>query len=85
MELKLSSLFHKLQSERRLGVGFAASPRPKPVANRRSILSAIYAACEMSGLSPADDQPALVGRMAYSFLNSLEFICARQSIGGVFV
>jgi type II secretory pathway pseudopilin PulG len=47
----LTRLFHKLQTERRLGVGFAASPRPKPVANRRSTPLPFHAACEISGLT----------------------------------
>jgi len=43
---------HKLLAERRLGAGLAASPRPKPVANRRSTLSPFNAACELSAFAP---------------------------------
>ncbi len=47
----LTHLFHKHQAVRRLGVGFAASPRPKPVANRRSTPLPFQVACEISGLT----------------------------------
>lgn len=46
-EYALTRIFHKLPAERRLGVGFAASPCPKPVANRRSTLSAFPAVCNI--------------------------------------
>jgi hypothetical protein len=49
-QTSIARIFHKLPAERRLGVGFAAGPRPKPVANRRSTLSAFRAACEISGI-----------------------------------
>ncbi len=47
----LTHLFHKHQAERRLGVGFAASPGPKPVTNRRATPLPFHAACEISGLT----------------------------------
>ena len=45
-----SAYFILFQAERRLEVGFAASPHPKRVANRISTLSASHAACEISRL-----------------------------------